>query len=170
MATKVGAGGHRQNYDSHGRYCKTDHLSVEPLKLSKKEKARRRRANIINSFCERVDKKGDYLVKETFLEIEKAIPNSVQLVNQNKYDDIHLKTREFDIMTKKVIIEVKSGKARKCLTQLQEQNKFANSKGKKYVVYAPNILDGAKRDYIRNGIVIKTKISDLINFIKENEK
>lgn len=170
MPTKIGGGGKQQAYGYNGRYCKSNSQTFAQVKLSKREKTRKKRANIINSFCEQADKKGDYLVKETFLEIEKAIPNSVQLVNQNKYDDIHLKTREFDIMTKKVIIEVKSGKARKCLTQLQEQNKFANSKGKKYVVYAPNILDGAKRDYIRNGIVIKTKISDLINFIKENEK
>ena len=171
MPMKQGAGGRQQNYDSHtGKYCKTNYFNAENTKMSKREKSRIKRANQINMFCIQADKKGDILVKDVFLAIENEIPNSIQLVNSNKYDDINKKVREFDIMTKKVVIEVKKGKARRCLTQFQEQNNYAQNKGKKFVVFAPHIADGTKKEYNKNGIEIKTKIKDLINFIKEYEK
>lgn len=167
MRTKKGAGGRQQNYDSHGRYAKTVYQAPP---LSRREKSEIRRKNVIEKFCIAADKKRDPLVKQVLLKIEEAIPYAVQCVNENKFDALHNKVREFDIITRRVIIEIKSGKARHVLSQLVEQKEYADYRNKKYVVFAPNIAFGTKNEYNRNGIEIKTNIHDLIKFIKENEK
>lgn len=167
MPTKKGAGGRQQNYDSHGRYVK----SVYPQNtLSKKEKSRIKRERQIETFCLIADKKNDPLVKLLIIELEKAIPYSIQFVNGNKFDFVHNKIREFDIITRKVVIEVKSGSARRNLTQFKEQKDYADSKNKKYVVFAPNIGNGTKKEYNKNGIEIKTSIKELVSFVREYEK
>jgi len=54
----------------------------------------------------------------------------VQLVNKKKFDTFINDNREFDIITNKCIIEVKSGKVQRCLKQFLQQKRYADSKNK----------------------------------------
>ena len=78
--------------------------------------------------------------------------------------------REFDIITKKCIIEVKSGAKPKGLTQFLAQKRFAESRNKKHIVFAPNMLNAAKRTHERSGIVILKDSKLLIDMIKRYDK
>ena len=78
--------------------------------------------------------------------------------------------REFDIITKKCIIEGKGKQVRRKLTQLLQQKEYAISKGKNHIVFAPNILFPCKNDYENHGIKITTSISDMLKEIKEGKK
>ena len=96
------------------------------------------------------------------------MPGSVQFVNEYKFDPFLGHKREFDIITKKCIIEVKSGEVSRRLKQLKGQMNYAKSKNKHHVLYAPGIRLATKKDYEKHGITIKTTIKDLIQQIKEN--
>ena len=78
--------------------------------------------------------------------------------------------RELDIITKHCVIEVKGKQGRKSVTQFREQKKYATSRNKKHIVYAPNILYAAKREYTKQGYIITTTKEELINEMKEVEK
>jgi hypothetical protein len=110
----------------------------------------------------------DPLVFEFFCAIEAELPGSVQFVNEYKFDPFLGSKREFDIITKKCIIEVKSGEVSRRLKQLKGQMNYAKSKNKHHVLYAPDIRLATKKDYEKHGITIKTTIKDLIQQIKEN--
>ena len=93
-----------------------------------------------------------------------------QAVNEEKYDPHINDRRELDIITKKCIIEVKSGKVAHKLFQFQSQKRFASIKKKNHIVFAPDIHNPTKRDYEKNGIVVKRSMPELIQTIKEYEK
>ena len=79
--------------------------------------------------------------------------------------------RELDIITKKCIIEVKSGKkVRKGLRQFEGQKRYAESRGKIHIVYAPKMPQIARNTYGKMGITIVSNYTDLINMMKEHEK
>ena len=94
----------------------------------------------------------------------------MQFVNEKVIDPFLGRKREFDIMAKKCIIEVKSGEASRRLKQLQGQKKYAESRNKCHILYAPDIRLATKKDYEKNGIMIKTTTKELIQQIKENEQ
>ena len=171
MATKIGAGGHRQNYDPRtGRYAKmtyTDYVRYPP---TRKERARRREELRRLELYNRAKNSRDPYVFDAYLAIENALPGAVMLVNEIRLDRNINNVRELDIATRKCIIEVKSGKASGDLKQFLAQKRFAEWKNKKHVVFAPDIFFNTKRAYENNGIVVKNDITDLIKFIKENEK
>jgi hypothetical protein len=106
---------------------------------------------------------------EVFCEIERVLPYHVQFVNENKFDPFINNVREFDIITRKCIIEVKSGKVQKRLNQFTQQKRYADSKNKQHIVFAPTIPTMAKIDYEKHGITIVKDYKSLINKIKEYE-
>ena len=170
MPTKKGAGGRQQNYDPRtGRFAKTSYATIEQRKPSRKEKAQRRRELKQEELFNRARNSKDQYVFEVFCEIERALPYHVQYVNESKFDPFINDYREFDIITKKCIIEVKSGKVQKRLNQFTQQKRYADSKNKQHIVFAPTIPTMAKIDYEKHGITIVKDYESLINKIKEYE-
>ena len=112
MPTKRGAGGRQQNYDPRtGRFAKTNFaLLFPPQPPTRKEKARKKEAQRRELLFHRAKNSRDPLVFDVFCAIEAELPGSVQFVNEYKFDPFLGKEREFDIITKKCIIEIKSGK------------------------------------------------------------
>ena len=170
MPTKKGAGGRQQNYDPRtGRFAKTDYAKLyPPREPTRKEKVQRREAQRKEGLFNRAKNSKDPLVFDVFCAIEAELPGSVQFVNEYKFDPFLGHKREFDIITKKCIIEVKSGEVSRRLKQLKGQMNYAKSKNKHHVLYAPGIRLATKKDYEKHGITIKTTIKDLIQQIKEN--
>ena len=58
----------------------------------------------------------------------------------------------------------------KFVKQFIEQQEYAKSVNKKYVVFAPNIANATKTAYNKNNIDIVTTKNDLLRIIKEYEK
>lgn len=170
MPVKRGAGGKLQNYDSHGRYAKTNYSFLYEVKPSRKEKARRKEEARRDALYHRAKNSKDPYLLEVFLAIEKEMPGEVTGVNEIRFDPNIGHPREFDILTKKCIIEVKGKQVRRKLTQLLQQKEYAISKGKNHIVFAPNILFPCKNDYENHGIKITTSISDMLKEIKEGKK
>jgi hypothetical protein len=78
------------------------------------------------------------LVFDVFCAIESELPGSVQFVNEEKFDPGLGRSRELDIITKKCIIEVKSGsKPRGALKQFLGQKQYAESRGKNILFLHP---------------------------------
>ena len=98
------------------------------------------------------------------------MPGSVQHANEKVYDSNIKRTREFDIITKKCIIEIKSKSVARCLRQFLLQKNYADNNKKHHVVFAPDILFNTKSAYEKCGVKIVKTTTELINFIKENEK
>jgi len=169
MPTKKGAGGRQQNYDSHGRYAKTDYAKLYYTPPSRKQKAQKRRDAKQEELFNRAKNSKDKYVFEVFCEIETALPYHVQFVNENKFDPFINNSRELDIITKKCIIEVKSNKVKRCLNQFLQQKRYAEYKNKHHIVFAPTIPTMAKIDYEKHGVKIVKDYKSLINAIKEYE-
>lgn len=111
----------------------------------------------------------DPYVFQVFCEIKKALPYHVQFVNENKFDPFINDNREFDIITQKCIIEVKSDKVKRCLKQFLQQKRYAEYKNKAHIVFAPTIPTMTKIDYEKHGVKIVKDYKSLINTIKEYE-
>ena len=65
---------------------------------------------------------------------------------------------------------MKGKKVRHCLAQFQSQKRYADTVKKKHILYAPDIHAPTKRDYEKNGIIIKCSMKELTKTIKEYEK
>ena len=172
MPTKKGAGGRQQNYDPRTeRFTKTNYadtfLNYTP---SRREKSRKKEAERRNNLYNRAKNCRDPLVFDVFLAIEEKSPGSVKFVNETREDPFVKKRRELDIITKRCIIEVKSGKKPKGLKQFLAQKRYAEMLGKKHIVFAPNILTMAKISHEKNGIFIVKDFKTLIDNITESEK
>ena len=171
MPTKKGAGGRQQNYDPNtGRFAKTDYASMFPIQISRRERARKRESARREVLYNRALNSKDPLLFEVYCAIEKELPGAVQLVNENKFDPFLGRGRELDIVTRKCIIEVKSGKKPKGLTQFLGQKAYAVWKNKTHIVFAPQMALAAKRAHERNGITIIRDYNLLLATIKEYEK
>ena len=170
MPTKKGAGGRQQNYNARtGRYEKVDYAKLYCITPSRKEKTQRRRELKQEKLFNRARNSKDKYIFEVFCEIERVLPYHVQFVNENKFDPFINNVREFDIITKKCIIEVKGDKVKRCLKQFFQQKRYADSKNKQHIVFAPTIPKMAKIDYEKHGITIVKDYKSLINKIKEYE-
>ena len=170
MPTKKGAGGRQQNYNARtGRYEKIDYAKLYYRPPTRKEKTQKRRESKQEELFSRAKNSKDELVFEVFCEIEKALPFHVQLVNDKKFDPFINDNREFDIITNKCIIEVKSKCASKSLKQFLHQTRYAKSINKQHIVFAPNIRTMTRLDYEKHGITIVKDYASLINTIKEYE-
>ena len=173
MPLKRGAGGRLQNYNPrNGRFAKNYNLICIPeIKPTKKEKALRKEEHRREALYNRAKNSRDKYLFETYLEIEKALPGSVRFVNEQCYDENIKQRREIDIITKKCIIEVKSGKKVKGgQKQFLGQQKYAGTIKKQHIVFAPNMLTTTKMAHERHGIKIARDYNTLINYIKEYEK
>lgn len=174
MPKKKGAGGRLQNYDSKtGRFAKTDYIKFfeeKPL-YTRKEKAIKKEENRREQLFNRAKNSKDELVFEVFCEIEKKLPGCVQFINAQRFDPFINKPREFDIITRKSIIEVKSGKSgSKLYKQFLSQKKYAESRKKQHIVFAPNLSNMARCCFENGGIKIVKDYESLIREIKEFEK
>ena len=87
----------------------------------------------------------------------------------SKFDPFINDYREFDIITKKCIIEVKGDKVKRCLNQFLKQKRYAEYKNKQHIVFAPTIRTMTKIDYEKHGIKIVEDYKSLISIIKEYE-
>ena len=145
------------------------YLAIKKQPPSKKEKAQRQRELKQEELFNRAKNSKDQYLLEVFCEIEKALPYHVQCVNETKYDPFIKDRREFDIITQKCIIEVKSGKVQKCLSQFTQQKRYAEYKNKQHIVYAPTIPTMTKIAYEKHGVKIVKDYRSLINIIKEYE-
>ncbi len=173
MPTKKGAGGRLQNYSSTtGRYVKTNYELLDPPKPpSRKEKARRREAVRRETLYNRAKNSRDPLVFDVFCAIEAELPGSVQFVNEEKFDSALGRPRELDIVTRKCIIEVKSGpKPSRALKQFLGQKRYAENRGKNHIVFAPEMPTMAKNEHRKSGIIITGNLQKLIKLIKEYER
>ena len=171
MPTKKGAGGRQQNYNARtGRYEKVDYAKLYYTPPSRKEKAQKRRDAKWGELFNRAKNSKDQYVFEVFCEIESALPYHVQFVNEKKFDPFINDVREFDIITKKCIIEVKSGRnGRKMEKQFKSQKRYAESKNKQHIVFAPNLPVMAIINFKRKGFNITNDIKMVITTIKEYE-
>lgn len=142
-----------------------------PRKPTRKEKARKREERRREVLFNRARNSRDPLVFDVFCAIEVELPGSVQLVNEEKFDSALGRPRELDIITRKCIIEVKSGaKPSRALTQFLGQKRYAESRGKKHIVFAPKMPTMAKNEHRKSGIIITGDLRNLIQLIKESEK
>ena len=170
MPTKKGAGGRQQNYNARtGRYEKVDYAKLYYTPPSRKEKAQKRRDAKWEELFNRAKNSKDQYVFEVFCEIESALPYHVQFVNEKKFDPFINDVREFDIITKKCIIEVKGDKVKRCRNQFLQQKRYAEYKNKQHIVFAPTIPTMAKFDYEKHGVKIVKDYKSLITTIKEYE-
>ena len=171
MPTKKGAGGRQQNYNARtGRYEKIDYANLYYKPPSKKEKDEKRRELKQEELFNRAKNSRDELVFEVFCEIEKALPYHVQFVNEKKFDPFINDNREFDIITTKCIIEVKSGtNGRKLVKQFSGQKRYAEYKNRKHIVFAPNLPTMAIINFKKLGFNIVADVKSLIKTLKEYE-
>ena len=172
MPTKKGAGGRQQNYDpSTGRFAKTDYFKLyETQTMSRKERARKREEERRQNLFNRAKNSKDEFLFETYCEIEQAFPGTVVAVNEKIIDPFTGFEREFDIITKRCIIEVKGKQVRHSLTQFLAQKRVAEQKNKVHIVFAPKILRRVQYDYEKNGIKVTKDFESLIRTMKEYEK
>ena len=95
----------------------------------------------------------------------------MQFVNEEKFDSALGRARELDIITRKCIIEVKSGpKPSRALKQFLGQKRYAENRGKNHIVFAPEMPTMAKNEHRKSGIIITGNLQKLIKLIKEYEK
>ncbi len=170
MPVKRGAGGKLQNYDSHGRYAKTNYSFLYEVKPSRKEKARRKEDARREALYHRAKNSKDPYLLEVFLAIEKEMPGEVVSVNAIKEDCNNHQKREFDIITKKCIIEVKGGTAKNKTKQYFAQKRFAEEHRKDYIIIAPNMAYGTKKFLQNEGFHIVANTTDLIQEMKKGTK
>ena len=171
MPMKKGAGGRQQSYDSRGRYVSSQIMTTPPeFKKTKKEKVERTELLRRTSLMNRAYKSKDAFLLDAYLAIESEFPGEVIAVNDMRFDANIGRMREFDIITKKCIFEVKSKQVRRKLTQLQQQKLYAESRNKKHIVFAPEILPACRREYEQKGIIITTSKYELLQEMKEVKK
>lgn len=115
-------------------------------------------------------KSNDELVGELATKIDKEIPGHVKKVNHN----IKLKNgnpKEVDIVTKKEIIEVKSGKNRGKSKSLGEQlNMIKDASKKEPIGYAPKLTKTEKDRLQGEGFNVFWNDDTLVDYIKEKNK
>jgi hypothetical protein len=166
---KIGAGGRLQNYDSKGRYCKNNYFDFTPPVFTKKEIRRRKEEKRRQELYEKAKSSDNAYVFDVYLALEKAMPGAVIGVNEKLIDANIGRLREFDIITKKCIIEVKSKKASKSEKQLLAQLKYANLHNMKHFLYSPTIPRATKYQYEKKGIDVSTTLDELIRKLKERQ-
>jgi len=106
MPTKKGAGGRQQFYDSRGRYAKLVIEAPHLYKKSRKERASQKELLRREILYNRAKKSKDTFLFEVFQEIEKEMPGEILAVNEKRYDEGIKANREFDIISKRSIIEI----------------------------------------------------------------
>ncbi len=165
---KIGAGGKLQNYDSKGRYCKNNYFDFTPPAFTKKEIRKRKEEKRRQELYERAEKSDDPYIFDVYLALEKAMPGVVIGVNEYLFDENIRDKREFDIITKKCIIEVKS-KAIKCENQLLAQVRYTDLHKIRHFLYTPTINRTRKYEYEKKGINVSKTLEELVRKVKETQ-
>ena len=164
---KIGAGGKLQNYDSKGRYCKNNYFDFTPPAFTKKEIRRQKEEKRRQELYEKAKNSDDAYVFDVYLALEKAIPGVVIGVNEYRLDENIGKPREFDIIAKKCIIEVKSGDVVKREKQFLSQLKYTKLHGLQHFIFAPDINKIRTYQYTKDGFDISKTLDELIRKVKE---
>ena len=164
---KIGAGGKLQNYDSKGRYCKNNYFDFTPPVFTKKEIRRRKEEKRRQELYEKAKISDNAYVFDVYLALEKAVPGVVIGVNEKIIDENIGKLREFDIIAKKCIIEVKSGDVVKKGGQFLAQLKYTKLHGLHHFVIAPDINRIRTYQYTKDGFDISKTLEELVRKVKE---
>ena len=171
MRLKRNKAGRLQYYDSKGRYSNMQSLivcsSIEAVKESLKRKKALNFKKALREKALKANRKNPYLI-EVFDSIEKNIPNEILDVECNMNSKFTSHVRSLDIVTKKYIIEVKSGKSKGKDRQLYAQHLYATRINKKALVFAPNMDSNSEERYKRKGIIIFRNLNKMIKYMKEN--
>ena len=172
MPLKRNKSGRLQAYDPRtGRYSHMTQADFETLLGFNKVKNKiPKKDRLYNSLYAKAHNSKDPLVTEVFDILEQIFPYCVRDVNSHRFDKNINKYREFDIITSKTIIEVKSGAATHRAKQLLGQKRFAEERQKAHIVYAPNISRATKIEYNKIGLCITSSVSELINAVRRYEK
>lgn len=166
MPFKKGPHGTLRYYNaSNGRFSR---YSVAPVKKTKKHKGRgkemadRKRQELLN----RANNSTDPYIKEVSEALDSAIPYCLQHINEQIYNKKTKRPQEIDIITKNLVIEVKTGNGKKKLRQFLNQMDISKDIKRTHVVYAPSMKNGARQEYEKHGIKIVSTIEELIQMEK----
>lgn len=118
---------------------------------------------------ERAQNSSDALLFEIYKDIQTWRPGFVCKVNE-KFSFPGLGKGEVDIETKKHIIEVKSGKARRHTKQYRKELKYACAVGKELIIYAPTMKYGTMVNLVRQGFRVIQNKEELETIIKKGSK
>jgi len=166
MPYKKGPNGTKRYYSAeNGRYC-SDPMFQNNWQLSKKtsyQSERERREIIFNLAQKSTDK---YLF-DIYQELERINPGTTTHVNFTYTEGRTGKKRELDIITKKAIYEIKSGKRGRSVKQFTSQKLLAKKIGKDHVVFSPKITDYQVKCLRRMDFKVYNKLEE---FIEEEEK
>lgn len=163
MPYKKGPNNTDRYYDSStGRYSKDPRFAFAEVKrkLTTAEKEQLHYEELFNRACNSKDP----LLFDVYYALESKFHKCVKHINDEFYDEFICDKREIDIVTKKLFIEIKSGSARKKLTQFQSQQRVAAAFGKKHIVYAPDILKSTEAEYKSKGIIIVKTIDEVVKY------
>ena len=167
MPYKKGPNNTLRFYDTHtGRYASMPFMSFAPAPKNKKsyeERLKEKREMLYN----RAIKSKDKYLYDIFIFIENNFPGEVSLINDKIYHKEIKSTREIDLVTKKCIIEIKSGKVKHRSKQFLAQKDFAKDYNKHHIVYAPDITDKKLIELKNKGIDVVRKKEDLLERIKK---
>jgi len=144
-----------------GRYEKNPLQYLEIIqkkKLTKKE----RDILVFQSFCNRAKQVGDPLLLETYKIIYQSYPRTVKHIGEKVFIPKEKRSREFDIICKNAIVEVKSSTHPQHVAQLLAQKDYADDVGLKHIIYAPNIASKPKKTYLEFGLIVATSSQELI--------
>ncbi len=176
MRKKKNKAGNMQNYDSKGRYCEDPikkKLRLESEKAAKEaheyERKIRNRLTFLENLRNRVARKNDPYLCEAFDLIANARRDCIIDANFKTWDDVNHCNREFDIRTKRCLIEVKkTGKGSS--NQLLAQKAYCDKKNLYHIVYSPEMPYGRVCAFRQKGLTIITKRNGLTDIIKRYEK
>ena len=145
MPYKDGPNNTKRFYNSsNGRYAKAsleDIVAYEKQFNKRKKSSSEREIERRNILLNKAIKTNDKLLADCYFILEKIKPGCVKIVNEKVFDNVNKKTREFDIVAGKTIIEVKSSIVKHGVKQFTEQKAYADHNNLKFIVFAPNITN-----------------------------
>lgn len=168
MPLKPGPNGTMRKYSSfNGRYEK---MTIDEMfsyfANNKKATKEQKKINRQKDLDARAAKSKDPYLYEVYKFIESRFPYSTEFINEKVFINKISGAREMDIITKKCIIEIKSGKKPRASTQGLIQKDYASKHGRKAIIYAPNILPRVKLEYQKHGLTICSNKDELYKEMK----
>ncbi len=162
MPLKKGPNNTERHYDpATGRYCRNplfQNITWPKEKKSFQEREKER----MDALMRQAIKSKDKHLYELYVKLESVNPGTTQHINATIYDRNLKNVREIDIITKRAVYEVKSGKAKHKLKQFLAQKSLAESRKKQYVVYSPESGKHQIEALKRHGIQVYNNIEDVL--------
>lgn len=166
MPTKIGGGGRPQEYDpSNGRYGRGSSATYVQFCSPFSTTVQSRR----DKLDQLAKESNDPLLFDIYESIQQWRPNYVVNVNR-KFSFPAIGRGEIDIETKKHIIEIKSGNARRHTKQYRKELKYAQAVKKQFIIYSPEMKYGTKVNLIKHGFVVISTKQELQTIIMKGAK